>query len=66
MMLIGANCMKGLEPLKIRSNNEGPCAYQMRLEWCIVGSISTRVGKNSAGCHHIAVQDAITSKMADH
>ena len=24
------------------------------------------VGKDSIGCHHIAVQDAISSKIADH
>ena len=36
------------------------------LGWCIVGPISNMVGKDSIGCHHIAVQDAISSKIADH
>ena len=36
------------------------------LGWCIVGPISKMVGKDSIGCHHIAVQDAISSKIADH
>ena len=40
-LLIGTNCMKAFEPLKvIASNNEGPYAYQIRLGWCIVGPIS--------------------------
>ena len=66
-LLIGANCMKALEPLKvIASNNGGPYAYQTRLGWCIVGPISNMVGKDSVGCHRIAVQDAISSKIADH
>ena len=28
--------------------------------------MSNMVGKDSDGCHHIAVQDAISSKIADH
>ena len=36
-LLIGNNCMKALEPLRmIASNNGGPCAYQPLLGWCIV------------------------------
>ena len=66
-LLIGANCMKALEPLKvIASNTGGPYAYQTRLVWCIVGPISNMVGKDSIGCHCIAVQDAISSKIANH
>ena len=66
-LLTGANCMKALEPLKvIANNNGGPYAYQTRLGWCIVGPISNMVGKDSIGCHRIAVQDAITSKIAGH
>ena len=39
-MLIGANCMKALEPLKIiPSKDGGPYAYQTKLGWCIVGPI---------------------------
>ena len=66
-LLIGVNCMKALESLKvIASNNGGSYAYQTRLGWCIVATISNMVGKDSTGCHHIAVQDAISSKIADH
>ena len=66
-LLIGANCMKAFEPTKvIASNNGGPYAYQTRLGWCIVGPISNMVGKDSIGCHCIAVQYAISSKIVDH
>ena len=66
-LLIGANCMKAFEPLKvIASNTEGPYAYQTRLGWCIIGPISNIVGKVSIGCDHIAVQDAVSSKIANH
>ena len=66
-LLIGAICMKALEPLKvIACNNGGPYACETHLEWCIVGPISNTVGKDSIGCHCIAVQDAISSKIANH
>ena len=66
-LLIGANCIKVLEPLTvIASNNGGPYAYQTRLGWCIIGPIGNMVGKDSIGCHRIAVQYAISSKIADH
>ena len=40
-LVIGANCMKVLDPLKmIASNNGGPYAYQTCLEWCIVEPIN--------------------------
>ena len=61
-LVIGANCIKVLEPLKvIVSNNGAPYTYQTCLGWCIVGPIS-----NMIGCHCIVVHDAISSKTADH
>ena len=66
-LLIGANWMKALEPLKvIAGNNGGPYAYQTCLGWCIVGPIGNMVGKDSVGCRRIAVKDAVSSKIADH
>ena len=66
-LLVRADCMEALEPLKvIASNNGGPYAYQTCLRSCIGGLISNMVCKDSIGCHHIAVQDAISSKIADH
>ena len=51
-LLIGANCMKALEPLKVISSVDGgPYAYQTRLGWCIVGPITNMVGKKSIGCN---------------
>ena len=48
-LLIGANCMKVLEPLKaISSFDGGPYAYQTRLGWCVVGHINM-FGKKSIG-----------------
>ncbi|XP_066911620.1 uncharacterized protein [Clytia hemisphaerica] len=40
-LLIGSNCAKALEPLKvIPSRGEGPYAFQSRLGWCVVGPLS--------------------------
>ena len=50
----------------IARNNRGPYAYQTHLGWCIVGPINNMVGQDSLGCHCIAVQDALSSKIADH
>ena len=50
----------------IASNNGGPYADQTRLGWYIVGPISNMDCKDSIGCHRIAVQDAISSKIANH
>ena len=59
--------MKALEPLEvIRSNNGRSYAYQTRLGWCIDEPISNMIGKDSIGCHRLAVQDAINSKITDH
>ena len=50
-LLIGTNCMKVLEPLKLISNVDGgPYTYQTRLGWCIVYPI-TMVGKKFIGCN---------------
>ena len=50
----------------IASNNGGPYADQTCLGWYIVGPISNMDCKDSIGCHRIAVQDAISSKIAHH
>ena len=40
-LLIGANCVKALQPLEIlQSRNEGPYAFKTRLGWCIIGQVS--------------------------
>ena len=40
-ILIGANCVKALEPAKfIHSEGGGPHAYKSRLGWCVVEPIN--------------------------
>ena len=65
-MLIGANCMKAFEPLKIIPNKDGgPYVHQTKLGWCIVGPIN--VGhQNSLRCNRVAVKDASTGKLCMH
>ena len=59
--------MIALEPLKMtESNNGGSYAYQRRMEWYLVGPIGNMSCKDSLGCHCIGVQDAISSKIAEH
>ena len=66
-MLIGATCMKALEPLKIiPSNDGGPYTYQTKLGWCIVGPIQNAGHQNSPKCNRVAVKDASTGKLARH
>ena len=66
-MLIGANCMKALEPLKIiPSKDGGPYAYQTKLGWCIVGPIQNVGHQNSLKCNRVAMKDASTVKLSRH
>ena len=66
-MLIGANCMKALEPLKIiPSKDGGPYAYQTKLGWCIVGPIQNVGHQNSLKCNRVAVKDASSGKLSRH
>ena len=42
-LLIGANCARALEPIKvIPSRNDDPYAMKTVLGWCIVGPVSYR------------------------
>ena len=53
-LLIGANCMKALEPTKIiHSEGGGPYAYKTRLGWCVVGPINC-IGITTS-CNRVAV-----------
>ena len=66
-MLIGANCMKALEPLKIiPSKDGGPYAYQTKLGWCIVRPIQNNGHQNSLKCSRVAVKDVSTGKLSRH
>ena len=66
-LLIGANCPKALDPLKVISSvGSGPYAYQARLGWCIVGPIVNMIENQSVGCHQIMAKDAASSRLASH
>ena len=53
-LLIGANCEKALEPLKIlQSRNEGPYAFKARLIWCMVGPVNQNNNNNEDECCHV-------------
>ena len=66
-MLIGANCMKALEPLKIMSSwNDGPYAYRKKLGWCIVGPMVNKSSNKLVKHNHLAVKDVISGEVASH
>ena len=51
-LLIGANCMKALEPVKVTSITDGdPSARQTRLGRCNVAPVINLIGKKSIGCN---------------
>ena len=66
-LLIGANCMKALEPTRILQNqNGGPYAYNTRLGWCVVGPISCTAKNCSTSCDRVAIKDVASSKLGSH
>ena len=66
-MLIGANCMKALEPFKIiLSKDGGRYTYQTRIACYFVGPIQNAANKNSLKCNRVAVKDVSTGKLARH
>ena len=66
-LLIGANCMKALEPTKIIHSEEGgPYAYKTRLGWCVVGPINCFSKGITTSCNCVVVRDVPSSKLASH
>ena len=66
-LLIGANCMKALEPMKIiPSKEDGSYAYRTLLGWCIVGPIINTEMERSISCHRVAVKDVTSSSLPHH
>ena len=67
-LLIGANCARALEPIKvIPSRNDGPYAMKIVLGWCIVGPISYRnQSKGKISCNQTAVMEAGSNKVSRH
>ena len=65
-LLIGANCLKALEPIEvIKSKDDGPYAYKTMLGWCVVGPISGHK-RMDVKCSRIAVKDGCDQKVAKH
>ena len=61
-LLISANCMKALEPMKIiPSKEDGPYAYKTLLGWCILGPVMNTEAERNISCHRVAVKDIISS-----
>ena len=66
-LLIGANCLKALEPQEvISSQGDGPYAFKTKLGWCVVGSISDGTYQNKFHCNGIIEEDHATGKLAKH
>ena len=66
-LLIGANCMKALEAMKIiPSKEDGPYAYKALLGWCVVGPIINTETERNISSHRVAVKDVTSSRLAPH
>ena len=66
-ILVGANCMKALEPMEIiSSRNGGPYAYRTKLGWCLVGPVTTSRSDGPVKCHRKALKDVASGKMTPH
>ena len=66
-LLIGANCMRALEPTRIlQSQDGGPYAYKTRLGWCVVGPTNSTTRDCSTSCNRVAVKDVAPSKLGSH
>ena len=66
-LLIGANCLRALEPLEvITSEGDGPYAFRSRLGWCVVGPLSERRDENRFHCNRILVKDCSTGRVSGH
>ena len=67
-LLIGANCLKALEPNKIiPSRNGGPYAFRTILGWCVVGPVQKEVDlERNLSCHRVSVIEIGSNKIANH
>ena len=66
-ILIGANCLEVLEPVKVRnSKNGGPFTFKTVLGWCIVGPVKSSQVKRKFCCNRTAVMEAGTNEIAKH
>ena len=66
-LLVGANCLKALEPQEvISSQGDGSYTFKTKLGWCVVGPISDGSYQNRFHCNRIIVEDHATGKIAKH
>ena len=66
-LMIGANCMKALEPTKIiHSEGGSPYANKTRLGWCVVGPINCISKCITTSCNCVTVRDTALIKLASH
>ena len=65
--LIGANCLKVLEPQEvISSQGDSPYAFKMKLGRFLVGPISDGRYQKRLYCNRIIVEDHATGRIATH
>ena len=67
-LLVGANCTRALEPIKIiPSRYDGPYVMKTVLGWCIVGPISYKSQSEvQISCNWAAVMEAGSNKVSRH
>ena len=66
-LLIGANCLRALEPQEvISSQDDGPYAFKTRLGWCMVGPITEGYQDRRFHCNKIAVEDTSTGNISNY
>ena len=66
-LLIGANCVRALEPREvISSQNGGPYAFKTLLGWCVVRPRINKTKKAKVGCNRIIFTSVDTVKPGGH
>ena len=66
-LLIGANCVKALEPHElIASRNGGPHALRTLLGWCIIGPMYSQNKSEKLSCNKIMVKSVVTGLPSNH
>ena len=67
-LLIGANCVKASEPIKVISSEaQGPYTYKTVLGWCVVGPMGVnKANLKEMKCNNIYVYEANSVKRANH
>ena len=65
--LIGANCVRALEPRKLISSQNGdPYAFKTLLGWCVVGPMINQIKAGKFGCNRIMFTSADVVNHGSH